>query len=232
MLKEYTCQLCGKTYTRTPGPRSIFCSRACYWAIRIPTGPLCTECDRPRWHGSLCQRHADRLKRTGSTQLREKPSDEVRFWSRVNKDGPVPQHRLDLGPCWLWTLSTVSRGYALFAIKGKSFKAHRYSYELLVGPIPEGLELDHLCSVRHCVNPTHLDPVPHVINLQRANAVRVLKTFCKRGHHYVEENVYRDARGRRFCRPCKALVARENRLKAHDSHRALAGCPDVKRPAC
>src|SRR6185312_13183624 len=82
-----------------------------------------------------------------------------RFWAKVDKDGPEPEHRPDLGPCWLWTTGRFSGavgGYGQFwRCEGQNLHAHRVAYELLVGPIPYGLHLDHLCRVRHCVNPKH-----------------------------------------------------------------------------
>lgn len=80
-----------------------------------------------------------------------------RFWLRVHKTDD----------CWLWT-STLRRGYGRFWIApGRFVPAHRFAYELLVGPIPEGLELDHLCRNPACVNPAHLDPVTHRENVRR-----------------------------------------------------------------
>lgn len=79
--------------------------------------------------------------------------------------------------------------------------AYRFAYEFLVGPIPDGLELDHLCRVRLCVNPAHLEPVTHAENNKRAG---VAKTHCKWGHPYNEANTYRrrDRPGNRQCRVC------------------------------
>jgi hypothetical protein len=95
-----------------------------------------------------------------------------RFWEKVNKNGPIPPDRPDLGPCWIWH-GAITRGYGTFRI-GKEVNgtalAHRLSYQWLVGPLPDGLELDHLCFVRCCVNPAHLEPVTHSINLERGMA--------------------------------------------------------------
>lgn len=120
----------------------------------------------------------------------------ARFWVRVEKgDG-----------CWLWH-GTRCDGYGHFRGHGKSRGAHRIAYELLIGPVPEGLELDHLCRNRGCVNPAHLEPVTHEENWRRGqsfSAVNAQKTHCPHGHEYTPENTYRSAshpRSRR-CRQC------------------------------
>lgn len=84
---------------------------------------------------------------------------EVRFWSKVDKNGPVPPHRSDLGPCWLWTAWRYPNGYGSFGKAGHSAGseyAHRVSWALVYGPIPDDLRVLHHCDIRHCVRPTHL----------------------------------------------------------------------------
>lgn len=127
-----------------------------------------------------------------------------RLWSKVNKDGPVPPHRPDLGPCWLWTAGKTGQGYGAFRAGLALARAHRFVYELLVGPIPDGLELDHLCRVHSCVNPDHLELVTHRVNTLRGlapTALNAKKTHCPQGHPYGEENT-RWWRGHRICRAC------------------------------
>jgi len=143
-----------------------------------------------------------------------------RFWSKVDKSGLVPDARPDLGPCWLWTASR-SGGYGRFSIGDGKVQAHRFAYELLVGEIPDGLDLDHLCRVRHCVNPTHLEPVTRRVNTLRGltiPAAHVAKTHCPQGHEYSEANLYREG-NRRRCRVCHnaRCVARQRRRRA-DAH--------------
>lgn len=81
-----------------------------------------------------------------------------RFWSKVNKDGPIPPHNPTLGPCWPWTALTRGHGYGKYDVGGKAVIAHRYSYELAHGPIGAGVLLRHDCDTPACVNPAHLTP--------------------------------------------------------------------------
>ncbi len=119
-----------------------------------------------------------------------------RFWSKV-----------EIGSeCWLWTASVGSHGYGQFKFEGVPVLAHRFAYELLVGSIPEGMELDHLCGRPRCVRPEHLEPVSHRINVMRgrgASARNAAKTHCPRGHPYNEVNTWVDpTRGCRECKTC------------------------------
>ena len=101
-----------------------------------------------------------------------RPATE-RFWEKVDKNGP--------NGCWVWLASLGSTGYGQFEVDYKPLKAHRFAYILLVGPIPDGLELDHLCRNRPCVNPDHLEAVSHADNVQRGVGPSVenrLKTHC------------------------------------------------------
>lgn len=120
-------------------------------------------------------------------------------------------------------------GYGSFSPQmGKTFIAHRFAYELLVGPIPEGLTLDHIkangCTSTACVKaiadergPAHLEPVPFSENRRRA-----LKTHCKRGHPFDEANTYRKRNGHRTCRICDALRTRNARRQFLPVARAAA----------
>lgn len=129
---------------------------------------------------------------------------EVRFWEKVS---PEPN-----SGCWLWDSNTLWNGYGTLTDmthKNRSVLAHRFSYELHKGPIPKGLRIDHLCRVRGCVNPAHLEAVTHQENCRRGiagqvNGARVrAKTHCPKGHPYNGENLYVSPRGTRHCKTCR-----------------------------
>ena len=166
-------------------------------------------CPKPAIARGWCNLHYRRFRRHGDVlatvepRLAWKGSPEARFWAKVNKDGPVPLNRPDLGPCWLWTAGLGGNGYGRFRANKRMTYAHRFAYELLVGPVPEGAELDHLCRVRHCTRYDHLEPVPHQVNSARGNSGKQERerTHCPQGHPYDEENTRWDRRGERRC-PC------------------------------
>ncbi len=127
---------------------------------------------------------------------------EERFWAKVGLAVP--------GECWKWRGSLGTTGYGHFSYRGGRYiLAHRYAYELLVGPIPEGLHIDHLCRDRACVNPTHLEPVTVGENTRRGtasevNRVRMLsKTHCKHGHFYDLTTMRFNSKGHRECLVCE-----------------------------
>lgn len=101
--------------------------------------------------------------------------------------------------CWLWQGSTDGDGYGYAWDGVRVVRAHRLAYESFVAPIPEGLELDHLCRIRGCVNPGHLEPVTHAENDRRRGAA---VTHCSRGHEFTEQNTYVSPDGHRHCRLC------------------------------
>lgn len=111
--------------------------------------------------------------------------------------------------CWNWTASCDGKGYGQFVYKGKLSRAHRVSYMLFKGEIPEGLDLDHLCRNIKCVNPEHLEAVTRSVNLQRAILWQSKKTHCPKGHEYD----YVDNRGARRCKQCLKTLAHYNYLK-------------------
>lgn len=114
--------------------------------------------------------------------------------------------------CWVWTGFRERSGYGRFTCAGVRKLAHRWSYELLVGPVPEGLQLDHLCRNRSCVNPAHLEPVTGRTNILRGEcdaADNARKTHCKRGHLLAGNNIYWRSGNRRECATCRrAYIAK------------------------
>ena len=120
-----------------------------------------------------------------------------RFWSQVE----IPA--FSITDCWLWKGALGPGGYGQCTWGGSRFP-HRVSYEIVVGPIPENLVIDHLCRVRLCVNPYHLEPVTQSVNLLRGNNQNRDKVECHRGHPFRGENLYIN-KGKRYCRTCKRL---------------------------
>lgn len=123
-----------------------------------------------------------------------------RFWPKVDRDGPVPDYAPHLGPCWLWTASIRPNGYGQFKGEDRVLSSHIWAYVDANGPVPEGLELDHLCRVRHCVRPSHLEAVTGREN--RMRGAGCMKTHCPRGHALVGTNVWLTKKGHRRCRTC------------------------------
>jgi hypothetical protein len=134
---------------------------------------------------------------------------EARFWAKVAK---TPT-------CWLWTASKTTHGYGRFKVEGRNALAHRVAYELEIGSIPDGLQLDHVatrgCTNRNCVNPAHLEPVTPGVNVRRSTApaaVNARKTHCKRGHEFTPGNTQIHRTGKRHCRTCNRDRVRAARM--------------------
>lgn len=113
--------------------------------------------------------------------------------------------------CWQWTAGVGKAGYGIFWLEGKSVLAHRVVYQIFEGPIPDGLQLDHLCRNRLCVRPDHLEPVSARTNTLRSeanSAVNARKSECHRGHPLLGANLYVNPRGERQCRECQRAAGR------------------------
>lgn len=128
-----------------------------------------------------------------------------RFWSKVEKTSG----------CWEWRAFRNARGYGQFGVGSlrdgtrRLVLAHRFAYEEERGPIPQGLELDHLCRNPACVRPDHLEPVPHAENVRRGSKAQA--THCVAGHAFSQDNTYRHPRtGRRTCKECRRRRLREH----------------------
>lgn len=118
--------------------------------------------------------------------------------------------------CWDWIGQVYPNGYGSLWVRGKNVFAHRFSYQMFNGAIPEKLTVDHLCKNRKCVNPFHLDLTTRVDNVQRSNneiANNKAKTHCPYGHEYNLENIYFRKNGHRSCIACTKRRARMYKLK-------------------
>jgi hypothetical protein len=119
--------------------------------------------------------------------------------------------------CWLWTGAKYENGYGKVRVGGIVLLAHRVVYELLVGPIPPGLQVDHVrergCLHRHCVNPDHMEPVTCGENVRRGQTGR-RKSHCPQGHSYAEHGRSRGRRSGRYCVLCKSETERRARANA------------------
>lgn len=132
------------------------------------------------------------------------PATQRRFWAKVDS----------AGDCWLWMGAVQSSGYGSVGSGGRTYLAHRVAYTMVNGPIPDGLTINHLCGVKRCVRPEHLEAVTLAENNAHARATgltpypvqaaaNAAKTHCPAGHPYAGANLYVDIRGDRYCRICK-----------------------------
>lgn len=119
--------------------------------------------------------------------------------------------------CWLWNGYCNEAGYGMVRINYRQYRSHRVSYEIHKGLIPDGLELDHLCRVRNCVNPEHLEAVTHKENLRRSaiqiSSINKHKTHCRSGHEFNKLNTYHRPTGGRMCKRCMYLCSRKQSKK-------------------
>jgi hypothetical protein len=169
---------------------------------------LCTieGCEHKYHSRGWCNMHYRRWLKHGDplqtlTPTRVDGSADERFWAKVSTQGE----------CWEWTAGKSVDGYGTFHYVDRDHRAHRWAWEYMVGSITEGLELDHLCRNRACVRPEHLDPVPHVENMQRTPR----PTHCPQGHRYAGRNVVMENNARR-CRTCRNAQERQRYQRRKD----------------
>ena len=134
-----------------------------------------------------------------------------RFWSKVEITG--------LYSCWEWQ-ARRNKGYGQFRLNGRAQRAHRVAYELIKGPIPDGLEIDHLCRNRRCVNPFHLEAVTHIENLRRGMGTSGIlyspQSHCKRGHARTLDNLDINSN----CKICMIELRKQYRNKHKEKVKA------------
>ena len=172
----------------------------------MPPHSTCSvdDCARPSLTRGWCKMHYLRWWRNGDPLVATTRTDAARFWAKVDRSG---------GPdaCWLWTGNITPDGYATFTVDDRLVRAHRFAYELQVGPIPDRLVIDHLCRNRACQNARHMEPVTNAENIRRGHSGRhnAIKTHCPQGHPYSGDNLYVGRTGKRGCRACFTLRRRQ-----------------------
>jgi hypothetical protein len=148
-------------------------------------------------------------------QARQLSIDAAPFLSRFGT-----KIRVERSGCWVWVGAiTKSTGYGKVKLNGRPKDAHRASYEMHIGPVPAGLEIDHLCRNRPCVNPAHMEPVTRGENTRRGDHYQRRKTHCPQGHPYTGQNIayrMRDGGLTRQCRTCRLQYDRR-RDRSHEA---------------
>lgn len=175
-------------------------------ATRVPPGLCECGCGQPtgvvkRTSGNKIKGQPYRFVRGHRAELTKKLSLRPRL---------LGQLVIDSSGCLLWTGETNQNGYGRIKIGGRKYQVHRVMYEMFVGPIPDGLEVDHVkargCVNKNCAGPAHLEPVTG-----RENSRRAMRTHCINGHEFTDANTCRTPDGRRVCRACRREIARRSR---------------------
>lgn len=172
-------------------------------------------CENPHQAKGFCDMHYRRWKAFGD------PLEQRVLYGEGKEARLLEKRNIDENGCWRFTGYVEPRGYAKIwdeDIREKQY-AHIVAYELWIGPIPEGLQIDHLCRVRDCFNPDHLEAVTHRENLLRGDtvvALNAVKTHCIHGHFFDESNTYIDKYGKRHCRKCRAATEQKRRDRQHE----------------
>lgn len=188
------------------------------WRVDDMAKRICSVegCGRPHVARGFCNRHWKHWRSTAdSTEVRK---------DRRRRGAPLYES-IEYDPltgCWMWTGARAG-GYGIVKRTGSSRLVHRVVYELLHGPIPAGVEPDHLCRTPACVRPDHLELVDHRTNLLRGespSAIHARKTHCIHGHPFSGENLYIDPKGARICLICRKAKNKRSR-EAHRRRMAL-----------
>ena len=191
---------------------------------RTPKGECSADgCNHTSTHRGYCKPHYLRWRRHGDPlaggPYRVKATVEG-FWAQVNKQGPIPAYRPDLGPCWIWTGKPNTNGYGLARLPGfrHQMGAHLAAWWLTFGEMPsDGSQLDHLCRIVLCCKPAHLEPVTPAENNRRSTspaAINAAKSYCDSGHEFTPANTRINRDGSRACRACACDNQRRYRKRA------------------
>jgi hypothetical protein len=163
----------------------------------------CKRCKKPsppskfKLRKTWCDECLDQWEHESSTPTAQESLRE-RFDAKVQRTSE----------CWLWTGAKTDQDYGTIGLLGRTCYAHRLAHERYKGPIPAGWDVDHLCHERACVNPDHLEAVPHGENVRRGDLV-ARKTHCAQGHPWTEEHIYvRPGNGHRMCGTCSSERSR------------------------
>lgn len=209
-----TCAHCANALpAETPGrggkqPRRKFCTSKCKNGHRVVARRrtrevLCERCGETRTlttkvsTGSMCR-----------TCAAATASEAARGTNRSTTPEKFEKYTLRAAECWEWTGHKYGNGYGAITHRGRQVLAHRWAYEHFIGPIPEGLTIDHLCRNRACVNPAHMEPVTG-----RENTRRAMRSHCIHGHAFDAENTYMH-NGKRYCRTCRSERQRNKRKRS------------------
>lgn len=155
-----------------------------------------TGCPNRHYAKGLCKRHYGFARKPDANPARRMTPEQWWWYSAQ----PVASG------CWEWQGTRNTESYGRLQVNGRTKAAHRFGYEIVVGPIPPGLVIDHLCRNTSCVNPDHLEPVTNKVNILRGEgyaARSARKVSCPKGHAYDADNTWRDGRGFRYCRACR-----------------------------